>query len=89
MRTFTCASIQDASNLPWVFELPPILTAIPIWGVNILPWPIYSSFNTDQFGNKTAIGEPLYYQWKALLDPADTPLPDWITEITPHNETLP
>jgi hypothetical protein len=29
----------------------------------------------------TPVGEPLYYEWSALLDPADTPLPDWITEV--------
>jgi hypothetical protein len=27
------------------------------------------------------VGEPLYYEWKGILDPADTPLPSWITEV--------
>ena len=83
MRTFRCETIQDASDLPWVFQVPPIPTDIPVWGVNIAPWPVYASYNYDQHGNRFPVGEPLYYEWEALLDPADTPLPNWITETTP------
>ena len=79
MRTFSCTSIQDASNLPWVFELPSISTAIPVWGVNVLPLPKFTAYDSEGGG----IGNPISYTWEALLDPADTPLPDWITETTP------
>lgn len=83
MRTFSCTQLKDASSLPWVYELPPIPTAIPVWGVNIAPTPIYSSYTIDQTGLQIGVGEPSSYTWSALLDPADTPLPDWITETTP------
>ena len=83
MRIFRATNLQDASDLPWVYELPPIPTAIPVWGVNIQPWPVYSSYAPDENGFQTPVGNPLYYEWQALLDPAETPLPDWITETTP------
>lgn len=80
MRTFSCSSpLQDAGALPWVWELPPIPNGIPVWGVNIVPTPIYASYDENGQG----VGEILSYEWSALLDPADTPLPDWITETTP------
>jgi hypothetical protein len=53
----------------------------PVWGVNIIPTPVYASWSTDNDGVPTPVGEPLYYEWSALLDPADTPLPAWITEV--------
>jgi hypothetical protein len=77
MRTFRSANTQDASDLPWVYEIPPVPTGIPVWGVNLGPSPVYASFDSEG----TPVGEPLYYEWSALLDPADTPLPDWITEV--------
>jgi hypothetical protein len=80
MRTFRATTLQDASDLPWVYELPPIPTAIPVWGVNIVPVSIYASYS-EIGGAKIGQGEPLYYEWQALLDPADTPLPSWITEV--------
>jgi hypothetical protein len=80
MRTFRATTLQDASDLPWVYELPPIPTAIPVWGVNIVPVSIYASYS-EIGGAKIGQGEPLYYEWSALLDPADTPLPSWITEV--------
>jgi hypothetical protein len=81
MRTFRATTLQDASDLPWVYELPPIPTAIPAWGVNIIPSPVYASYAKDESGFEQPVGEPLYYEWSALLDPADTPLPSWITEV--------
>jgi hypothetical protein len=81
MRTFRATTLQDSSDLPWVYELPPIPTAIPAWGVNIIPSPVYASYAKDEEGFEQPVGEPLYYEWSALLDPADTPLPDWITEV--------
>ena len=82
MRTFTSTALQDASSLPWVYELLAIPTAIPVWGVNIIPTPKYASYTTDPTGLQIGKGEPISYEWCALLDPADTPLPDWITETT-------
>ena len=84
MRTFSAIALQDASSLPWCWELPAIQNNKPIWGVNIVPIPIYASYSTDENGFQTPIGEPLSYEWSALLDPADTPLHDWITETTPQ-----
>lgn len=85
MRTFRATILQDASDLPWVYELPPIPTAIPVWGVNIVPNPVYASYAKEKTESgmeyQTPVGEPLYYEWSALLDPADTPLPSWITEV--------
>ena len=83
MRIFQSTTLQDGSDLPWCYEIPPIPTAIPVWGVNIVPSPIYASYTTDENGFQTPVGSPLYYEWQALLDPADTPIPDWITETTP------
>jgi hypothetical protein len=87
MRTFRATTLQDASELPWVYELPPVPTAIPSWGVNIVPNPVHASYDEEE-GSITPIGEPLYYEWSALLDPADTPLPSWITEVTEPENTL-
>jgi hypothetical protein len=81
MRNFRATTLQDASDLPWVYELPPIPTAIPVWGVNIIPTPVYASYAKDDSGFEQPVGEPLYYEWSALLDPADTPLPSWIAEV--------
>jgi hypothetical protein len=85
MRTFSCTKVQDASDLPWVYELPAIPSNKPVWGVNIVPWPVYASYTTEKTESgmeyQAPVGEPLYYEWSALLDPADTPLPDWITEV--------
>jgi hypothetical protein len=53
----------------------------PVWGVNIIPSPVYASYAKDESGFEQPVGEPLYYEWSALLDPADTPLPNWITEV--------
>jgi len=84
MRIFSCsAPLQDASSLPWVYELPPIPTAIPVWGEHIVPQAQYSKYTMDEIGFQVPIGEPISYTWSALLDPADTLLPDWITETTP------
>ena len=85
MRTFYCsAPLQDASSLPWVWEVPPIPTAIPVWGVNIVPQAQYATYTVDEIGFITPEGDPVSYTWQALLDPPDTPLPDWITETTPQ-----
>jgi hypothetical protein len=78
MRKFRATTLQDGSTVPWVFELPPIPTAIPVWGVNIVPQAIYASYDENYIGQ----GEPLYYEWNALLAP-EVALPDWITEVTP------
>lgn len=78
MRTFRSTTLQDASELPWLWMNPTACS--PVWGVNIVPWPVYASYTTDKDGFQIPVGEPLYYEWQALLDPADTPLPDWITE---------
>jgi hypothetical protein len=83
MRTFSCTTIQDGSSLPWCYELPPIQTAIPVWGHNIIPAPQYESYIINEGGFTIGVGDPIAYTWPALLDPADTPLPEWITEITP------
>ena len=80
MRTFRSTTLQDASELPWLWMNPTACS--PVWGVNIVPTPIYKSYKTDEDGFQTPVGSPLYYEWQALLDPADTPLPDWITETT-------
>lgn len=77
MRKFRATTLQDASYLPWVFELPAIPTAIPVWGESLKPWPVYAEYDANGEG----VGEPLYYEWCALLD-GDVQLPDWITEVT-------
>jgi hypothetical protein len=43
--------------------------------------PVYGSWQEGEEGSLLPVGEPLYYEWQALLDPADTPLPAWITEV--------
>jgi len=83
MRDFKAISLQDASKLPWVWELPSIFSNKPIWGINIVPTPQYTAYTTDPTGFLIGNGNPIAYTWSALLDPADTPLPDWITETTP------
>ena len=81
MRRFTCKTIQDASALPWVWEIPTTPERTPVWGVNIVPIPMWDAFTTSD--PPEPIGEPIGYFWEALLDPSDTPLPEWITETTP------
>ena len=79
MRNFSSKSLQNGSTLPW-FGIPDGVTMVPlVWGINIKPTAIYISY--DSIGG--GIGDPISYTWSALLDPADTPLPDWITETTP------
>jgi hypothetical protein len=77
MRTFLSLTLQDASFIPWVWSPNGIVNVPAIWGINIQPKAIYKSFDENGKGQ----GEPLYYEWSALLDPADTPLPSWITEV--------
>ena len=88
MRTFRATTLQDASDLPWLGMNP--TPCRPVWGVNIIPSPVYASYAKDDSGFEQPVGEPLYYEWSALLDPADTPLPDWITEVfqEPVNLTI-
>lgn len=76
MRKFRATTLQDGSTVPWVFELPPIPTAIPVWGVNIVPQAVYATYDENYIGQ----GAPLHYEWQALLDP-EIALPDWITEV--------
>ena len=84
MRTFSSLyPLQDASSFPWAWELSSTPECIPVWGVNIRPTPQFNSYNIDETGCPIGVGNPISYTWEALLDPADTPLPDWITEITP------
>jgi hypothetical protein len=56
--------------------------------VNIIPSPVYASYARDESGFEQPVGEPLYYEWQALLDPADTPLPAWITEVVEESTLL-
>ncbi len=79
MRNFRATTLQDASELPWLGMNP--TPCRPVWGVNIIPSPVYASYAKDDEGFEQPVGEPLYYEWSALLDPADTPLPAWITEV--------
>ena len=90
MRNFRATTLQDASNLPWACQTPPETDCVPVWGVNIVPTPVYASYAKDESGFEQPVGEPLYYEWQALLDPADTPLPAWITEVfqEPVNLTI-
>ena len=83
MRSFTATSFEDGLSLPWCWEIPAIPSSKPIWGVNIVPTPQYAAYTFDPTGLQIGVGEPNSYTWSALLDPADTPLPDWITEVTP------
>ena len=79
MRTFTCLPpLQDGSSLPWVWKIPQDPTENPIWGTTLIPYALYSGWTPDG----TPIGDAIGYAWEGLLDPADTPLPDWITETT-------
>ena len=91
MRTFSAISLQDASNLPWMGLMDG--KAIPaVWNVNLIPRLVYASYTTEKTESgmefPTPVGEPLYYEWQALLDPADTPLPDWITEVVEESTLL-
>jgi len=79
MRTFRATTLQDASDLPWLWMNP--TPCRPVWGVNIIPSAVYASYAKDEEGFEQPVGEPLHYEWQALLDPADTPLPAWITEV--------
>ena len=83
MRTFRATTLQDASDLPWVYEIPPNPKAIPVWGLNIVPQPQFEKYTVDEIGFTITVGEPISYTWSALLDPPNTPLPSWITETTP------
>jgi hypothetical protein len=87
MRTFKATILQDASDLPWECwdDTDHTRTRDEVWGVTLVPTPIYASRNENGQG----VGEILYYEWSALLDPSDTPLPEWITETTPVETTNP
>jgi hypothetical protein len=89
MRNFRATILQDASDLPWLGMNP--TSCRPAWGVNIIPSPVYASYAKHEEGFEQPVGEPLYYEWSALLDPADTPLPSWITEVfqEPVNTLIP
>ena len=90
MRTFSVKVLQDASSLPWCWEIPMNPENKPIWGVNIIPIPQFESWSSPDDGSiPSPVGEPISYTWSALLDPADTPLPDWITETTPPPAPVP
>jgi hypothetical protein len=80
IRTFKSTTLQDASSIPWKGwdDSAHTHTRDEVWGVSIVPWPVYASYEVNGQG----IGEPTYYQWQALLDP-EFPLPDWIQDITP------
>jgi len=82
MRTFTATTLQY-NDLPWCWEIPAIASNKPVWGINIVPTPVYASYTKDENGFSTPVGDPIFYTWSALLDPADTELPSWITETTP------
>jgi hypothetical protein len=85
MRTFKATILQDASDLHWKCwdDTDHTRTRDEVWGVTLVPTPIYASRNENGQG----IGEPIHYEWSALLDPSDTPLPEWITETTPVETT--
>jgi hypothetical protein len=78
MRTFRASLIQN-NNLPWKNwdDTEHTRTRDEVWGVTLVPRPFYESL--DEEGN--GVGEPLYYEWTALLAP-EVALPDWITEVT-------
>jgi hypothetical protein len=78
-RSFRATELQD-NDLKWLQQQGDNFVPA-IWGVNIIPSPVYASYAKDEEGFEQPVGEPLYYEWQALLDPADTPLPDWITEV--------
>ena len=79
MRIFTANSLRDASFIPWRCwdDTEQTRTRDEVWGETLVPTPKYDSYDENGFG----VGEPIYYQWTALLEP-EYALPDWITEIT-------
>lgn len=78
MRKFRATTLQD-NSLAWQTwdDLGQTKKRDEVWGVSLVPWPVYSSYDDNDNG----IGDVLYYEWYALLDP-DIALPNWITEIT-------
>jgi hypothetical protein len=78
-RSFRATELQD-NNLKWLQQQGNDFVPA-IWGVTLIPSPVYASYAKDEEGFEQPVGEPLYYEWSALLDPADTPLPSWITEV--------
>lgn len=89
MRTFRSSSLQD-NTIPWKSwdDTEHTRTRDEVWGVTLIPSPIYESYTTDENGFKKPVGEPLYYEWYALLDP-EIAFPDWITEVIDSSEVLP
>ena len=81
-RSFRATELQD-NDLKWLQQQGDNFVPA-IWGVTLIPSPVYASYAKDDEGFEQPVGEPLYYEWSALLDPADTPLPDWITEVIEH-----
>jgi hypothetical protein len=78
-RSFRATELQD-NDLKWLQQQGDNFVPA-IWGVTLIPSPVYASYAKDDSGFEQPVGEPLYYEWSALLDPADTPLPSWITEV--------
>jgi len=85
-RTFRATTLQDASSIPWKGWNDTEHTTIrdEFWGVTIIPWPVYSSYDENEVG----VGQPLYYEWTALLNP-EVALPNWITEVVDPSEVTP
>ena len=79
MRTFRAKTLQP-NTIPWKCWDNTEHTIIrdEVWGETLVPRPFYESLDKDGNG----VGEPLYYEWQSMIDPSDTPLPNWITEIT-------
>jgi hypothetical protein len=77
MRTFRATALQD-NTIPWKSwdDSPNTRIRDEVWGVTIIPCPVYASLDEHDNG----VGEPLYYEWQALVDP-EIALPDWITEV--------
>jgi len=78
-QSFRATELQD-NDLKWLQQQGDNFVPA-IWGVTLIPSPVYASYAKDDSGFEQPVGEPLYYEWSALLDPADTPLPSWITEV--------
>lgn len=85
-RSFRATELQD-NSLKWLQQQGSDFVPA-IWGVTLKPSPVYASYAKDDEVFPAPVGEPLYYEWQALLDPADTPLPSWITEVTEPENTL-
>jgi hypothetical protein len=83
MRTFSATTLGDGSALPWVWPSNDGTLVPIVWGVNLIAGAVYAFYSeaTDT-SPSLPIGDPISFTWSALLDPADTPLPDWITETT-------